>query len=121
MTIGVTGVTRVTAVLYRRLRCIFLIKNLFYKWLQWLHGYKYSLQHFRCNRPRLQGYKRGWKIVMNSSLIFNIIAVVVVGIAVNTAWRFPMQAVAMAYFAGLLTARASQYSLTIMPDRSEED
>ena len=58
---------------------------------------------------------------MNSSLIFNIIAVVAVGIAVNSAWRFPMQAVALAYFAGLLTARASQYSLTIMPDRSEED
>ena len=121
MVIGVTAVTRVTAVLYRKMRYIFLNKILFYKWLQWLQGYKYYLQHFRCNRPRLQGYKRGWKIIMNSSLIFNIIAVVAVGVAVNSAWRFPMQAVALAYFAGLLTARASQYSLTIVPDRSEED
>ena len=56
MVIGVTVVTVVTRLLKDTMSYVFVLIEYYNYWLQWLQGYSYIFQGFRCNRPRLQGY-----------------------------------------------------------------
>jgi hypothetical protein len=53
---------------------------------------------------------------MNVTLVMNVIAISSIACAVGICYQFPMYAIGLAFIAGVLIARTSQYSITLVKD-----